>query len=207
MRILITSGPTREPIDPVRYISNRSSGQMGAALAAAAIAKEHTTTIISGPVNTAYPGSAKLISIETTRQMYEAVMAQLPGHDVLIMAAAVADFRPKAVGQHKLTRDQGMTLELEPTEDIIAAAANARASNQLIVGFSLEAEGDIARAKAKLARKRLDLMVYNPLKTMNSVDVSATLLFADGTQRDLPPCSKPTFAQQLIGVIESLARR
>lgn len=207
MRVLITSGPTREPLDPVRFLSNRSSGQMGAAIADASISHGHLTTVITGPVTVPYPKSAKIMAVETTRQMYEAVMVQLPDHDVLIMAAAVADFRPKTVGQRKLTRDQGMTLELEPTEDIVAAAAAAKTPRQLIVGFSLEAEGDVERAKAKLERKNLDLMVYNPLKTMNALDVSATLLFADGTQQELGQCSKLAFAHQLIRAIESLAHR
>lgn len=206
MRILITAGPTREPIDPVRFISNHSSGQMGAALAQAAIERKHSVAVISGPVSVTYPAAARVTYVETTRQMHDAVMAEFLACDVLVMAAAVADFRPKNVGTRKITRGEGMVLELEPTEDIVAAAAAMKTPSQRVVGFSLEAEGDIDRARAKMFSKKLDLIVYNPLRTMNAPDVSATLLFRDGTQRQIPPSAKSDFARELIAAIEAMLR-
>ncbi|HEY8751011.1 MAG TPA: phosphopantothenoylcysteine decarboxylase [Tepidisphaeraceae bacterium] len=198
MNILITAGPTREPIDPVRYIGNRSSGRMGAALAAAAIAAGHRVTAILGPVNYHLPETALRIDVETTRQMHDAVLTEFPANDLLIMAAAVADYRPKTIHSQKLARNQSLTLELEPTEDIIAAAIRSKRLNQRTIGFSLEAPGNLTRAREKLDRKHLDLMVYNPIDTMNSLTVEATLLWPDGRSQSLPRLSKEDFAKSLI---------
>ena len=198
MRFLITAGPTREPIDPVRFISNHSSGQMGRALISAAIDAGHEVTAILGPVAMETPSAARRIDVETTRQMYQAVMDQFPTHDILIMAAAVADYRPKRVSTEKLGRSGDLTLELEATEDIVAAAAASKTPSQQVIGFSLESEGNLDRAKAKLQRKKLDMIVFNPLRTMNSADIQATLLYADGRQTALPNSSKQAFAQHLI---------
>lgn len=201
MRILITAGPTREPIDPVRFISNRSSGQMGASLISAALQAGHAVTAILGPVSLPIASDARRIDIETTRQMYDAVMRELPSHDLLIMAAAVADYRPRNVASEKLGRSGNLVLELEATEDIVAAAASIKRPGQRIVGFSLEAEGNLDRAKAKLERKKLDMIVYNPLRTMDSPAVQATLLYADGHERPLPETSKQSFAENLIRIL------
>ncbi len=190
MNILITAGPTREPIDPVRYIGNRSSGRMGAA--------GHRVTAILGPVNYHLPETALRIDVETTRQMHDAVLTEFPANDLLIMAAAVADYRPKTIHSQKLARNQSLTLELEPTEDIIAAAIRSKRLNQRTIGFSLEAPGNLTRAREKLDRKHLDLMVYNPIDTMNSLTVEATLLWPDGRSQSLPRLSKEDFAKSLI---------
>lgn len=198
MRILITAGPTREPIDPVRFISNRSSGQLGLALIASALSQHHTPTAILGPVAFALPDGARRIDVETTAQMHEAVLREFPQHDLLIMAAAPADFRPTQVATEKMVRGNSLTLELEPTADIVAAAASIRRADQRIVGFSLEAEGNLDRARAKLQRKRLDMIVYNPLQTMNSAEIQATLLYADGRTECLPRAPKPAFASLLL---------
>lgn len=198
MRFLITAGPTREPIDPVRFISNHSSGQMGLSLISAALSAGHEVTAILGPVAVELPPAARRIDVETTRQMFDAVMEQLPSHDVLIMAAAVADYRPKHVAAEKLGRSGALTIDLEATEDIVAAAAGSKSPNQQVIGFSLESEGNLDRAKAKLQRKKLDMIVFNPLRTMNSATIQATLLYADGRMTALAECSKQAFAQQLI---------
>jgi len=198
MRILITAGPTREPIDPVRYIANRSSGGMGQGLAAASIREGHYVTLILGPVTISMPKSAKRIDVETSRQMHEAVMTEFPHHDLLIMAAAVADYRPKAVHSTKIERGYLQTIELEPTEDILAAAGAIKTPQQRTVGFSLVDKADLARSVEKLKRKNLDLIVSNPLETMNSPTIEAVFLWPDGRSEELPCRSKPLFADKLL---------
>ncbi|HEV7301200.1 MAG TPA: phosphopantothenoylcysteine decarboxylase [Tepidisphaeraceae bacterium] len=207
LRFLITAGPTREPIDPVRYIGNRSSGKMGAALATAAIAQGHAVTLILGPVSLPMPADVERVDVETSQQMHDAVMAHLPSCDVLIMAAAVADYRPKNVSPSKLGRLGNLTLELEPTTDIVAAAAQIKSPHQRIVGFSLEHRGDLDRAREKMLRKRLDLMVFNPTETMDADAIEATLLTPDGQAEALAASSKTAFAQRLIDRAVALVGR
>jgi len=199
MRVIITAGPTREAIDPVRYLGNRSSGKMGAALAEACITAGHSTTLILGPVSTSFPSVENRVDVESARDMHSAVMREFPNHDLLIMAAAVADYRPKSVSPTKLSRSAGaLTLELEPTEDIAASASSIRKPHQRIIGFSLERDGDLARARQKLLTKKLDLIVFNPLKTMNSEGVEAILLYPDGRTENVPYSSKAHFADILL---------
>ena len=198
MNILITAGPTREAIDPVRYIGNRSSGQMGAALAAAALDARHRVTVIAGPITASMLRGIARIDVESAAQMHEAVLHQFPQHDLLIMAAAVADYRPMRVHTEKLARGGTLVIECEPTEDILAAAGKIRRSHQRIIGFSLENRGDLARAREKLIRKNLDLMVYNPVGTMESGTVDAVLLWPDGREEQLEPVSKIQFARILM---------
>ena len=198
MRILITAGPTREPIDHVRYISNRSSGKMGVALAESAIKLQHKVTMICGPINPAVPIGANKIDIETSSQIHHAVLRELPKHDLLIMAAAVADYRPKQIFDGKLPRSQGSVLELEPTVDIIADAARQKRPDQRIVGFSLEESGNLDRAKEKLLQKKIDLMVYNPIATMDSNQIECVLLYPDGRSESLPCREKGELADILL---------
>jgi phosphopantothenoylcysteine decarboxylase / phosphopantothenate---cysteine ligase len=198
MRILITAGPTYEPIDPVRFIGNRSSGQMGAALASAATSAGHDVTLILGPVAAAMPANVRRIDVMSSRDMLEAVLREFPDHELLIMAAAVADFRPKGSATKKLERGGTLTIELESTEDIAAAAGKIKRPDQRTVGFSLVARGDLARTKEKLARKNLDLIVYNPLDTMSSKTIESILLYPDGRTAELPLRDKQSFAQILI---------
>lgn len=199
MNILLTAGPTREPLDPVRYLGNRSSGRMGAAIAQAALSQGHTLTAILGPLSYDFPQANRRIDIETAQQMHDAVMKEWPEHDLLIMAAAVADYRPKTVSPTKMSRAAGpLVLELEPTPDIAAAACTARRPHQRVVGFSLEREGDEQRAVTKLHRKGLDLIVFNPLSTMQSDGVTATLIYPDGRQVQLPHRPKDEFAGTLL---------
>jgi phosphopantothenoylcysteine decarboxylase / phosphopantothenate---cysteine ligase len=198
MNILITAGPTHESIDAVRYIANRSSGKLGAALAEAALRAGHAVTLIAGPVAVPMPLAARRIDVETARQMHDTVLRELPGHDLLIMAAAVADFRPAAALPEKLPRGERLRLELEPTEDILAAAAAARRPGQRLVGFSLVQADDLPRSRAKLASKGVDLLVHNPLQTMGSDQIAATLLYSSGRQEALPPLAKADFAAELL---------
>src|SRR5436190_20339044 len=198
MRILITAGPTHEPIDPVRFIGNRSSGQMGAALANAATSAGHEVTLILGPVTAPMPSNVRRIDVFSSRDMHEAVLREFPSHDLLIMAAAVADFRPRGVQTKKVERGGTLTIELESTEDIAAAAGKIKRPDQRSVGFSLVGRGDLARTKEKLIRKNLDLIVYNPLDTMSSETIESILLYPDGRTEELPLRDKASFAQVLI---------
>jgi phosphopantothenoylcysteine decarboxylase/phosphopantothenate--cysteine ligase len=200
MHLLITAGPTREPIDPVRYIGNRSSGRMGAALVEAAVARGHEVTLVLGPVSIAMPQRAgvRRVDVESSQQMHDAVMAHFPTADVLIMAAAVADYRPKNVSPTKLGRGGSLTIELEPTTDIVAAASGIKRPDQRTVGFSLEHRGDVDRARQKMLRKKLDLIVFNPTETMNADTIEATLLYPDGHIDTLPAMDKGKFAEVLI---------
>ena len=198
MRILITAGPTYEPIDPVRFIGNRSSGQMGAALANAATSAGHEVTLILGPVTAPMPADVRRIDVMSSRDMHDAVLREFPNHDLLIMAAAVADFRPKVSATKKIERGGTLTIELESTEDIAAAAGAIKRADQRTVGFSLVGRGDLARTKKKLVRKNLDLIVYNPLDTMSSKTIESILLWSDGRIEELPLRDKQSFAQTLI---------
>ena len=198
MRILITAGPTYEPIDPVRFIGNRSSGRMGLALTEAAIRAGHRVTAILGPVSIELPAGVQRIDIETSRQLFDAVLREFPRHDLLIMAAAVADYRPKSIQTEKMARSGSLTLELESTEDIAAAASAIKRADQRTVGFSLEQTGNLDRARQKMLRKKLDLIVYNPTATMNSLTIESTLLYPDGRAENLPCRSKGEFADILL---------
>ena len=196
--ILITAGPTREPIDPVRYIGNRSSGKMGAALVRAAAGAGHQATIILGPVAIPFPTAARRIDVETAAQMHEAVMREFPGHDLLIMAAAVSDYRPISASAAKLARGGARTLELESTADIVAAAGTIKRADQRTVGFSLETTLDAARIRSKLRQKNLDLIVYNPAQTISSDSIEPILFYADGREENLASRPKTEFADILI---------
>jgi phosphopantothenoylcysteine decarboxylase/phosphopantothenate--cysteine ligase len=204
MKVLLTAGPTREPIDDVRYLSNRSSGKMGSALAAAALKAGHQVTVITGPISVAMPEAVKRFNIETAAEMYDAVMREFPHHDLLIMAAAVADFRPRYRRAGKVERDGTMAIEFEPTIDIVAAASKAKRPNQRTVGFSLEATTNVDRARDKMLRKGLDLIIYNPTKTMDSDAVESIVLHADGRTESLPSRQKTDFADILLQRVTAL---
>ena len=158
--LLITSGPTHEPIDPVRFVGNRSTGRMGAALAAEAVGRGATVTVILGP-GALEPTGVELVPVQTAEQMRRAVLARFADADAVVMAAAVADFRPKAIADQKLKKDAGVPdVILEPTPDILSELAERRA-DQVLVGFAAETE-DLERAgRRKLEAKRLDLLVVN----------------------------------------------
>jgi phosphopantothenoylcysteine decarboxylase / phosphopantothenate---cysteine ligase len=198
MRILITAGPTYEPIDPVRFIGNRSSGKLGAALAAAAIKAGHLTTVIAGPVAVTFAAEARRIDVETSQQMSDAVLREFTGHDLLIMAAAVSDFRPKSVAPEKIPRGAKLLLVLEPATDILAGVARAKRPDQRLVGFSLETASELERARRKLREKGVDLLVHNSVKTLASEQIEATLLYPDGKVEKLGSRGKVDFADILI---------
>jgi phosphopantothenoylcysteine decarboxylase/phosphopantothenate--cysteine ligase len=198
LRILITLGPTQEPIDAVRYIGNRSSGRMGTALVTAALEAGHKVTAVAGPIAASIDPQAMTHRIVTAQQMFDEVVKEFPNHDLLIMAAAVADFRPKTSSTDKLKRGGAMTLELESTPDIVAHVSKAKRPNQRTVGFSLESNDGLARAAEKMRYKSVDLMVYNPLETMNAGEIRPVLLWPDGRSETLQAMPKAEFAKVLI---------
>jgi len=198
MRVLITAGPTQEPIDPVRYIGNRSTGKMGAVLAEAAIEAGHFTTIILGPVTTPFPLKARRIDIQTAAEMLGSVLREFPKHDLLIMTAAVADYRPASSSSTKLPREGSWKLELEPTEDVIAAAGASKRGDQRTIGFSLESTPDMDRVRDKMRQKKLDLIIYNPVATIASDSIQPALLYPDGRIENLESRSKADFADMLL---------
>jgi len=209
MKLLITAGPTREPIDEVRFISNRSSGRMGSALAEAALAAGHQVTLLMGPA----PMAATLADrcavhrFNTTADLEALLHDHFRGCDVLIMAAAVADFRPRqSAAPRKLPRqDGGLTIQLEPTPDLVAALAGGKRPQQRIVAVALEQADELEpRARLKLQRKKVDAIVANALGAMESAQVEAVLLTADGGRQAPGPMSKLDFARWLIGRLETL---
>jgi phosphopantothenoylcysteine decarboxylase/phosphopantothenate--cysteine ligase len=210
-RILITAGPTREPIDAVRYIGNRSSGRMGVALAAAAVAAGHPTTLALGPASSAASESSLLTvrRFQTTTDLANLLAELWPAADVLIMAAAVADFRPRRTDEHgKISRGDGaLTLELEPTPDLLASLAPLTRPDQLVIGFALEPEDRLeASARDKLRRKALHAIVANPLETMDAPTVTARVLLANGDElAPAPDLAKSAFAGWLIRQLPAIA--
>ena len=205
--VLVTAGGTAEPIDPVRFIGNRSTGKMGAAIAEAALARGARVTLVAGQTSTPLPVEAELIRVETTAEMKDAVLDLLASADALVMAAAVADFRPAKTSSTKLTRDAGLTIELEPTVDILAGAAAAvRASaagspRAVLVGFAAET-GSLERAAEKLRRKGVDLLVANdvsePGSGFGTETNRVTIFAADGSAEAFPLLSKRAVADLLL---------
>lgn len=164
MKILISAGPTREYIDPIRFISNSSSGQMGYALAAAALRRGHEVILVTGPVNLTPPEKAEVIKVVSASDMAEAMKSRFPECDVCIMSAAVADYRPLQTFDRKMKKSPGnMFLELERTEDILKTLGGMKTSAQTLIGFAAESENLLQNAAGKLARKNLDWIVANKL--------------------------------------------
>lgn len=175
-KILLTAGPTRAFIDDVRYLTNASSGRMAAALAAAAIARGHEVTIVSGPVHVAYPKAARVIPVVTTAEMLAAALAELPSSDGVIAAAAPCDFEPVRKVAGKIPRaGAGLALELKPTPDVIATLARKSPRRQWFVAFALEPGADPRRAFAKIEAKRCDLIVVNDLSAMEGTETAVTV--------------------------------
>lgn len=207
--VLVTAGPTREPLDPVRFISNRSSGKMGVAIAEAAWRRGASVTLIAGPLEVAIPPGIRVERVESTVEMSDAVGRRLPDQDVLIMAAAPADFRPATVAADKIKRGGGArSLELEATGDILTTTRGQRKAGAVIVGFALETTAVMNGATKKLADKDLDLIVANDATEPGagfSVDTNrVTLISRDGTREDLPLMAKIAVADEILNRVEQL---
>lgn len=210
-RILVSAGPTQEPIDPVRFISNRSSGKMGYAIAEAAQAMGAQVILVSGPTALPAPRGIEIVPVETAEDMTKALSARLAWSTVVIMAAAVADFRPKHSSSQKMKKQglTGQTLDLERTTDILASLS-AQRTTQLIVGFAAETHNLIAHAKDKLAAKGLDLIVANDVTTkgagFGSDQNAATLIDRQGTMTELPLMPKRALADAILNRAHELLR-
>ncbi len=204
-RVVVTAGGTREPLDPVRFIGNRSSGQMGYALARAARDHGAQVTLIS-TVERPAPFGTELVSVETAGQMRDAVLHALPTADALLMAAAVADFAPAKATGHKIKKSQaGLTVELVRTPDILAEVANVRRTDQIIVGFAAETENLLENAREKLEGKRLNLIVANDARqAIGAATNQVTLLGADGSVAELPLLPKEEVARRIVERVVAL---
>ena len=202
-RIVVTAGPTREAIDPVRFISNHSSGKMGIAIAAAAWRRGAEVVLITGPTSEATPPGACVVAVESTDAMREAVAREIRTSDALIMAAAPADFRPADAQQNKIKKSAAPdSLALAPTPDILLSTRDARRPGMVVVGFALETDDLLANGRKKLGAKELDLLVANDATEAGAgfgVDTNrVTLLARDGTEERLPLMSKAEVADVII---------
>jgi phosphopantothenoylcysteine decarboxylase/phosphopantothenate--cysteine ligase len=201
MRILVTAGPTRERLDPVRFLSNRSSGKMGYAIAQAAQVAGHEVILVSGPVSLITPVGVKRIPVESAAEMLTAVERELPACDALIMAAAVADWRPATVSGSKLKKvDMDATLQLVRTPDILASLASQK-GGRVFVGFAAETERVCAQALAKMNAKGLDMIVANDVSAPDAgfeVDTNRVHLITPAKCESLPLMSKREVGERIV---------
>lgn len=201
-KILVTAGPTREAIDPVRYITNHSTGKMGYAIARAAALRGAEVTLVSGPVNLEAPLGVKLVPVVSAREMFEAVTAVSGGQDAIVKAAAVADYRPVHVGTEKTKKTDGdMEIELERTDDILAWLGAHRRAGQVLCGFSMETQNMLENSKAKLERKNIDMIVANNLKVEGAgfgTDTNIVTLITGEGAEEFPKMSKDQVAHRLL---------
>lgn len=209
-RVVVTAGPTREAIDPVRFVSNHSSGKMGIALASAAWRRGADVTLVAGPISVAPPTGPVMRRVESTEEMASVVAELVPSADVLIMAAAPADFRPSQVADRKIKKGKGPPIvELEETPDILRSTIEKRPRAAIVVGFALETNDAVDNGRRKLREKQLDLMVVNDATEAGAgfgVDTNrVTLLHRDGTDEVLPLQSKTDVADAILDRVERLA--
>ncbi len=200
-RVLVTAGPTQEAIDPVRFLSNRSSGKMGYAVAEAALARGAAVTLITGPVSIAPPEGARTIRVRSAAEMYKVVKQNLNAATMVVMAAAVSDYRPATVHQQKIKKNgDALTIELEQTEDILASTASERGS-RIVIGFAAETENVIENAKKKLAEKGADLIVANDVSAADSgfdVNTNRISLVTAECVVEMPLLSKQEAASRIV---------
>jgi phosphopantothenoylcysteine decarboxylase/phosphopantothenate--cysteine ligase len=213
LKFLITAGPTREPIDPIRFISNRSSGKMGYALASAAKSRGAKVTLISGPVSLEIPPNLEFERVETTAQMRESVLKHVPSSDVIIMAAAVSDFRASKVATSKIKKIEHkdtLDISLEKNPDILAEVGKIKTNRQIVIGFAAETEELIQNAKKKLTGKNLDLIVANDVLKEGAGFESdtniVTIISKDGKVKNLPLMSKLEVAHAVLDEVKRLIR-
>ena len=206
--VLITAGPTREKIDPVRYLTNRSSGRMGYALAEAALRRGARVLLVSGPTAITPPGGAELTSVESAEQMRQATLNLLPEATIVIKTAAVADYRPKNTADQKIKRKGAMSIELEPTCDILAEVARNR-SSQIIVGFAAETENVLENARKKLVTKSLDAIVVNDVSREGvgfDSDRNAVTIITQSEVIEVPETTKWEVAQRVLDQVVRLRK-
>jgi phosphopantothenoylcysteine decarboxylase/phosphopantothenate--cysteine ligase len=206
--VLITAGPTREKIDPVRYLTNRSSGRMGYALAEAALRRGARVLLVSGPTAIKPPGAAEVTRVESAEEMRQAVLKLLPGVSIVIKTAAVADYRPKNAADQKIKRTGPLTLELEPTIDILAELARHKQS-QLIIGFAAETQNVLENARKKLASKSLDAIVVNDVSREGvgfDSDRNAVTIITHEEVVEVPETTKWDVAQRVLDQVVRLRK-
>jgi phosphopantothenoylcysteine decarboxylase/phosphopantothenate--cysteine ligase len=212
LRVLVTAGGTREAIDPVRFIGNRSSGRMGLALAAAAARRGAKVTLVAANVALSTPPGVSRVDVESTTELADAIAQRFPSSHVLLMAAAVADFRPVSAERGKIAREGGsLELRLEETEDVLARAAGARSEGQILVGFAAEHGAEaIERARAKLERKAVDAIVFNDVSRpeigFDSDQNEVTIVEREGEHR-VPLASKHEVAEAILDRVDALRDR
>ena len=205
MKFVVTAGPTREPLDPVRYLSNRSSGKMGYAIAAAALEMKHEVILISGPVALTAPSGAEVVRVTTGEEMFEAAAAHFARCDVFVMCAAVCDYKPARYTSQKTKKQhRPFSLALEPTRDILASLTN-RPHDCLVVGFAAETEELRESAQRKLREKNCDLIVANDVGRadigMDSDDNELVIFFKKGAPEKLSRAKKTELARALLKII------
>lgn len=201
-RILITSGPTREYLDPIRFISNESSGRMGAALADAALSNGHQVLIVSGPVRIEYPPQAEVINVVTTVELERQVRASYPGCDGIIGVAAPCDFRPRICQSEKIKKTgEGLVIEFEETADILGSVSRNKRKDQWSVGFALETSNPLENARNKLIQKNLDLIVLNGPQAMNSSENHVKVIAPTGLELETSG-SKPRVSREIMNLID-----
>jgi phosphopantothenoylcysteine synthetase/decarboxylase len=207
VRFVVTAGPTREAIDPVRFISNRSSGKMGYAIAEAALAKKHEVTLISRPAGIAPPRGAKNVSIITSDELHDAVHRAIRECDVLVMCAAVADYKPAAISARKMKKRKTVfALKLIPTRDILISLPKRR--RYLVVGFAAETHDLTQNAQKKLRAKNCDAIVANDVSGsdtgMESDENEVTIFFRNGQSKKISRTSKKIIARELVKIIAKM---
>lgn len=212
MNVLITAGPTREALDPVRYLTNRSSGRMGYALAQAAAEAGHAVRLVSGPVTLSPPLGVETIGVESAAQMADAVQAALPWADAAIFSAAVADYRPATASAEKIKKSaERLVLELEKTTDILGSTRTPWGFRGVLVGFAAETTAVLAHAAEKLHRKGCDMLVANDVSRagigFDSTENEVTLLFPDSPARPLPRAAKLAIAREIVAEVGRIALR
>ncbi|NQT01619.1 MAG: phosphopantothenoylcysteine decarboxylase [Planctomycetes bacterium] len=205
MRILITAGGTREYIDPVRFISNASSGRMGYALARAALRAGHKVTLITAPTTQRHPSGAKIIEVETAAQMFEALKKFFDKCDCLIMAAAVADYTPARSAKTKIKKNnKSLILRLKPTTDILKWAGKHKRKNQIVVGFALEDKNLRQNAEIKLKEKNLDMIIANTAAAIGAGKSTVQIKTPDCKWLKLHQVSKTRIAQKIIALVQTV---
>lgn len=207
--VLVTAGGTREALDPVRYLGNRSSGKMGYALAEAALARSAKVTLISAPTALNAPAGCRFVPVVTADEMRNAVLEELPETTLLMMAAAVADYRPLRRAENKIKRTGSLTIDLEPTEDILAEVARSRKPGTLVVGFAAETESPLEHARGKLKSKGVDAIVLNDVARPGigfDSDRNAVTFLTANAARDLPEMSKRALADCILDEVLALRR-
>lgn len=209
LKVLVTAGPTQESIDPVRYITNHSSGKMGYSIAKVCMLRGADVTLVSGPTSLAYPPFVEVVPVTTAKDMYEAVTSRSNEMDIIIKAAAVADYRPSQIADEKVKKsDDAMSIPLERTDDILKYLGEHKPEGQFLCGFSMETQNMMENSRKKLAKKNLDMIVANNLKVAGAgfqTDTNVVTLITQDTELELPLMNKEEVAHYLMD--EILARR